>query len=104
MARMARTAAQRRAGRDWARWSADNAIKRSSSELIGTRHQLLQFQRVLELLIGDPEVADRISCVVPVLQALAAGLKPADVDVLRRNVAMHAKASGVSLATAPWRL
>jgi len=100
VARQCRDAAQRKARRRWAKESADRAILKLSQELSRARSRAQNMEDVLGQLLGDAEIADRICCVVPVLKALLAGRPPAGLEVMRRNVALHADAAGVSIASA----
>ncbi|CAK0850621.1 unnamed protein product, partial [Prorocentrum cordatum] len=96
-----RTAQDRKAARLWAIRSADRAVSKLSEELgrIREQHtQLLDF--VGALAGGDAELADRLLALAPALQDLLRGRLPSHVSVLRRNVALHSDASGVSIASA----
>ncbi|CAK0815126.1 unnamed protein product, partial [Prorocentrum cordatum] len=95
-----RSAAQRAAGRQWAKWSADNAVRRLTGELGRTRARLEAAEQALGAVIGDDEVAHRLQAMLPALQATLGGWAPSWLERLRRNVALHAEAQGVDIAAA----
>ena len=97
-ARPLRSAADRKESRRWARKSADRAVVKLSEELERVRAQLIAWQQAAAAAWRDPALADRLAAVAPALSALLAGRTPTPVDQLRRNVTLHAKASGVITA------
>ncbi|CAK0838929.1 unnamed protein product, partial [Prorocentrum cordatum] len=97
---MQRSAAQRAAGRQWAKWSADNAVRRLTGELGRTRARLEAAEQALGAVIGDDEVAHRLQAMLPALQATLGGWTPSWLERLRRNVALHAEAQGMDIVAA----
>ncbi|CAK0810459.1 unnamed protein product, partial [Prorocentrum cordatum] len=96
-----RTAQDRKAARLWAVRSADRAVSKLSEELGRIREQHVQLLDFVGALAGgDAELADRLLALAPALQDLLRGRLPSHVSVLRRNVALHSDASGVSIASA----
>lgn len=95
---------RRKAGREWARVSADGAIGRLDRALHDAleRHQHL-LDAVGLLLGGEADLADRVLSVVPHLRALVTSSPCPWEDVLRRNVALHAVADGIHVSTASTR-
>jgi hypothetical protein len=66
--------------------------------------QLQEIKDHFTKLCTDPIVSDRIMAVIPALVALLEGRKPTAEQQLRRNVALHAKATGISVAGATTNL
>ncbi|CAK0827127.1 unnamed protein product, partial [Prorocentrum cordatum] len=87
-----RSAAERRARREWARLSADRADHRLSEELHQLQAKYGELLQSFVALFGDPGLADRVLAVVPALTDLLQGRLPEQSVILRRNVAMHASA------------
>ena len=100
VARPRRTADERRAGREWARRSADRAVLKFSEELARTRDHLAVVEDALAVVAGCDEVGQRLRALLPALRKKLAGRAPTWLETLRRNVALHADAEGVDLATA----
>ncbi|CAK0910364.1 unnamed protein product [Prorocentrum cordatum] len=84
-----------------ARASADMLVAKLQAEVQLVKDQHQQLLDSFSLVFGDPNLADRVLAIVPALGALLAGRAPSHVDVLRRNVALHAVAPGCRLSTAP---
>lgn len=51
---------------------------------------------MLDLFVDVPGLTDRVQAILPALSALVRGHAPGWLDKLRRNVALHAEAPGVS--------
>ncbi|CAK0816442.1 unnamed protein product [Prorocentrum cordatum] len=90
----------RRAAQAWARLSADRAVLKLSTELNEERDAHKQLRSAVAVMLGSPELADRLLAVVPHLQALLGGVLPSASDTRRRGVALHADARRTSIATA----
>jgi len=100
VARPRRTADERRAGREWARRSADRAVLKLSEELARVRAHLTVVEDALAEVAGCDEVGQRLRALLPALRKKLAGRAPTWLETLRRNVALHADAEGVDLETA----
>ncbi|CAK0809102.1 unnamed protein product, partial [Prorocentrum cordatum] len=84
-----------------ARASADRLVFKLKDELQACRHQHSQVIDMLaKLFDAGPEIVERILAVVPDLQAKVRISRSCGADTLRRNLALHAKADGISVLTA----
>ena len=96
-----RSPADRKAGKLWARQSADRAVIKLSDEL---RHRVqADFEAIiggLTTIFGCAELADRIVALSPALGEKLAGRVPSAAQAVRRNVALHSDARGVRVSTA----
>ncbi|CAK0905966.1 unnamed protein product, partial [Prorocentrum cordatum] len=96
-----RSPEDRKAGKLWARQSADRAIIKLSDEL---RRVQADFEAIicgLTTIFGCAELADRIVALAPALGEKLAGRMPSAAQAVRRNVALHSDARGVRVSTAP---
>ncbi|CAK0794954.1 unnamed protein product, partial [Prorocentrum cordatum] len=98
--RPVRSAEARRASRAWARWSADRAVAKRVEELQAVRGQLAAAEAALDYIVGDAEVAQRLSALLPAFVATLHGVEPTWLEKLRRNVALHAEALEIDVAIA----
>ena len=94
------TAAERKARRAWARASADRAILKLSGEVDRLNGLLRAAEAALDVVVGDAEVSQRLRALLPALLAMLRGVPPTWLERLRRNVALHADASGIDVAAA----
>ncbi|CAK0833524.1 unnamed protein product [Prorocentrum cordatum] len=84
-----------------ARASADRLIFKLKTRLVAADRKALAFESALLHLFGDAEVAERVACILPALTSPLAGERPEELDILRRNVALHSEGPcGVSLVSA----
>ncbi|CAK0855857.1 unnamed protein product [Prorocentrum cordatum] len=95
-----RTRAERSAARRRALEAADNGVKAALAEAAALRIELEAVRRCFASYVGDAELADRLEAIVPALTALLRGVAPEQEDAVRRNVALHADAPGVRVASA----
>ncbi|CAK0873181.1 unnamed protein product, partial [Prorocentrum cordatum] len=91
---------ERKAAREWARRSTDRAVLKLSQEVRRLRGLVSVAEEALDAVAGCSEVAQRMRAVLPVLQAKLEGRAPTWLEVLRRNVAMHADASDIDVSIA----
>mmetsp|Transcript_44104 Transcript_44104/g.114713 ORF Transcript_44104/g.114713 Transcript_44104/m.114713 type:complete len:292 (+) Transcript_44104:131-1006(+) len=96
-----RSRAERTAARQAAQASADAALKRLSAERDELKGKLNHLLSATALALDLPaEVADRVVALVPCLAKLVEGIQPDHEEILRRNVALHAVASGLKVSCA----
>ncbi|CAK0795347.1 unnamed protein product [Prorocentrum cordatum] len=95
-----RTRAERSAARRRALEAADKRVKAALADAAALRSELEAVRRCFASYVGDAELADRLEAIVPALTALLRGVAPEQEDAVRRNVALHADAPGVRVASA----
>jgi len=95
-----RTAAQRKGGRLWAKLSGDNAVRSMAAQVATLQQKLNEYEAHIGMIYNDPEVSDRVQAIVPALRTLLQGRTPTMAQRLRRNVALHADAAGMSVQAA----
>ncbi|CAK0862259.1 unnamed protein product [Prorocentrum cordatum] len=95
-----RTRAGRSAGRGRALEAAGNGVEAALAEAAALRSELEAVRRCFASYVGDAELADRLEGIAPALTALLRGVAPGQEDAARRNVALHARAPGVRVASA----
>ena len=95
-----RTAAARKQRRLWAKTSADLALRNMARHVESLAKERDDLKQELEQLCGNADIAERIEAVLPVLEAQLDGKQPSFVQKLRRNVALHAAATGICIPKA----
>ncbi|CAK0884257.1 unnamed protein product [Prorocentrum cordatum] len=83
--------------RSRARVSADRLVQRLSGKLDQLAAQAHLAEEALALIVGNSEVWARLRAVVLAVVALVRGEEPQWLDVLRRNVALHAGAEDIDV-------
>ena len=95
-----RTAAERKERRRWAAFAADQAVHSLSRQLAQTRARLKDFETALTATMENEEFADRVTALAPALLKMLVGTRPTHEEKLRRNVALHAEATGMMVGKA----
>ena len=93
------TSAQRRRAQKQAKIAAQAAVINMKCELQQWQAKCKELQDIIEVACQDA-TAERLVAAAPALAAKLGGQPPAATATLRRNVAMHSEAAGISLLTA----
>ena len=87
-----RSSCERRFAQRAAAAAASRGMARLRQELEDTTRRLGTLAAILGLADTGCDILDRLLAIAPALRDLLLGVQPKDVDILRRNVALHAAA------------
>ena len=87
-------------GAEGARAAADRLVAKLRRRLEEADRNRLLAEEALATLLGDGEVAARVRCLLPALEALVQGRVPQWLDKLRRNTGLHSALPGAQLLAA----